>query len=187
MNTPSVPDAAAADSSADVRMLITIAWVAGPTVIFVGWFLMCLIAGSQRPLAGQDGTPIALLFVFALITSVPLIIISLVGGLTTMLSTSAKTQRTLNLFALLWSAIVFAIYFGLFGIVGTVTENGFPVTPKTVLALIPIALITLVLPIALFLIARGRIAQGAVPSPADSPAATPAPAAVADSSYGYDI
>lgn len=175
MTMPHLPEAAKADASADVRMLITIAWVAGPTVIFVGWFLMSLIAGSQRPLAGQDGTPIALLFVFALITSVPLIIISLVGGLTTMLSTSTKTQRTLNLFALLWSAVVFAIYFGLFGIVGTVTENGFPVTAKTVAALVPIALITLALPIALFFVARSRIARGAIPVVAAEPA------------YGYDI
>lgn len=164
-NLPTAP-AAEPEATPDVRMITAIAWVAGPTIIFVGWFLMSVIAGSQRPRAVQDQTSLALVFVFAVITSVPLIIVSLVGGATTMLSMSLKTQRTMNLLALIWSAIVFAIYFGLFGIVGSLPEDGFPITPLTVAALIPIALITLVLPIVLFVISRRNIRKAsAAPAP----------------------
>lgn len=157
---------AAAEAAPHARMLTTIAWIAGPTVIFVGWFLMSIIAGSQRPGGIQDGTPIALLFLFALITSVPLIIVSLIGGITTMLSSTLRTQRVMNLMALFWNGVTFAIYFGLFGIVGTLTEDGFPVTSTTVSALIPIALITMVLPIVLYLVGRRTLIRAeAAPAP----------------------
>ncbi len=143
----------------DVRMLTTIAWVAGPTIIFVGWFLMSMIAGSQKPGGATDNTSLALVFLFALITSIPLIIVSLVGGVTTLLSESLKTLSVMNVIALAWNGIIFAIYFGLFGIIGSLPKDGFPVTGLTIAALIPIALVTIVLPIGFFLYNRRAIAR----------------------------
>ena len=160
----------------EIRLLTTIAWIAGPTLIFVGWFLMSMIAGSQKPGGRQDGTSLALVFLFAIITSFPLIVVSLIGGATTMLSASLRTQGFMNLFALIWNAAIFIIYFGLLGIVGSLPEDGFPITARTIGALIPIALITTILPIALYIINRKRIHQAA--------SAIPTPLAVAST---YDI
>ena len=154
----------------DVRMLTTIAWVAGPTIIFVGWFLMGLVAGSQKPGGATDSTSLGLVFLFALITSVPLIIISLVGGVTTLLSESLRTLAVMNVIALIWNAIIFVIYFGLFGIIGSLPKDGFPVTAVTVAALIPIALVTIVLPIALFLYNRRAIKRATAAELAIEPA-----------------
>ena len=168
------PAATVADAQAtpDIRMLTTIAWIAGPTIIFVGWFLMSIIAGSQRPGAADYETSFGLVFLFALITSVPLIIVSLIGGATTMFSESLKTQRVMNLMALIWNAIVFAIYFGLLGIIGSLPEDGFPITPLTISALIPIALVTVILPVALYLFNRRVIARAPAAVPAPLPANT---------------
>jgi hypothetical protein len=170
------------EATTDIRMVTTIAWIAGPTIIFIGWFLMSLISGSQRVGGLRDQTSLGLVFLFAVITSFPLIVVSLIGGGATMLSDSLRTQRVMNVMALCWNAVVFAIYFGLIGIVGTLQENGFPVTPVTVLALIPIALITTVLPIVLFVVNRRRIHRRLVAA-----AAAPAPVAVVATQDTYDI
>ena len=144
-------------SGPDIRILTAISWVVGPTVIFLGWFLMAVIAGSQRPGAPQDETPLALIFLFALITSVPLILVSLAGGVTTMLTSTVPNQRRMNFFGLVWNIMVFGIYFGFLGIIGSLPEDGFPITPVTISALIPISLITIVVPIVLYLINRRTI------------------------------
>jgi hypothetical protein len=153
----------------DIRILVTIAWIAGPTLIFTGWFLASIVAGSQRSGGLSDGTPVPLLLLYALITSVPLVIISIIGGITAMLSDSVRTERALNLFALLWNLLVFGIYFGLFGITGTVQTNGFPVTAVTLAALIPLALLALAVPAALFLVTRHRMRRLVASAPAVTP------------------
>jgi hypothetical protein len=166
---PAVP-VTSRQGTPEVRMFTTIAWIAGPTVIFVGWFLMSMIAGSQKPGGATDNTSLGLVFLFALITSIPLIIVSLVGGVTTLLSDSLRTLSVMNVIALIWNAIIFVIYFGLFGIIGSLPKDGFPVTSLTIAALIPISLVTLVLPVALFFVNRRAIRKAMAAEAARVPA-----------------
>jgi hypothetical protein len=107
------------------------------------------------------------MLLFAFITSIPLVLVSLIGAGAAVFSDRLRTQRILNIMALVWSGMVFALYFGLFGAVGTLTKDGFPVTPTTMASLVVIALLTAAVPVVLFLIARRRIAAAdATPPPA---------------------
>jgi heme/copper-type cytochrome/quinol oxidase subunit 3 len=163
------------EATNDVRMIIAIAWIAGPTAIFVGWFLQSLIAGSQRDTTNLPETQYGLMLLFAFITSVPLVIVSLIGAGAAIFSDRLRTQRLLNLIALVWSGMVFALYFGLFGAVGTFTKDGFPVTPRTMTSLVIIALLALAVPVVLFLVARQHIGKAEIH------------AAEAEASDTYDI
>jgi hypothetical protein len=155
------------EATNDVRMIIAIAWIVGPTAIFVGWFLQSLIAGSQRDTTNLPETQYGLMLLFAFITSIPLVLVSLIGAGAAVFSDRLRTQRIVNIMALVWSGMVFALYFGLFGAVGTLTKDGFPVTPTTMASLVVIALLTAAVPVVLFLIARRRIAAAdATPPPA---------------------
>jgi len=145
------------EATNDVRLIVAIAWIAGPTACFVGWFLQSLIAGSQQPTVNGNDRQIGLVLLFAFITSIPLVIISLVGAGAAVFSDRLRTQVVLNVMALVWSVMVFALYFGLFGAVATLTKDGFPVTTLTLATLVVIALLTLAVPIVLFFAARHRI------------------------------
>jgi heme/copper-type cytochrome/quinol oxidase subunit 3 len=156
------------EATNDVRMLVAIAWIAGPTMIFAGWFLQSIIAGSQNQTVDKPDTQYGLLLLFAFITSIPLVIVSLIGAGAAIFSDRLRTQRVLNTMALIWSLVVFAIYFGLFGIIGTLADDGFAVTSTTVAALVPIVLIVLAVPIVLYFAIRhriGRVASRRQPQP----------------------
>ena len=154
------------EATNDVRMLVAIAWIAGPTACFVGWFLQSLIAGSQQANPNGYDRQIGLVLLFAFITSIPLVIVSLIGAGAVIFSDRLKTQRILNTMALVWSLMVFLLYFGLFGAVATLTKDGFPITALTMTTLVAIALVTLAVPIVLFLVARQHIARAmAAPQP----------------------
>ena len=156
------------EATNDVRMLVAIAWIAGPTACFVGWFLQSLIAGSQQANPNGYDRQIGLVLLFAFITSIPLVIVSLIGAGAAIFSDRLRTQRVLNVMALVWSGMVFLLYFGLFGAVATLTKDGFPVTPLTMTTLVAIALVTLAVPIVLFLLARRHITRAmSAPLPAE--------------------
>ena len=159
------------EATNDVRMLVAIAWIAGPTACFVGWFLQSLIAGSQQPNPNGYDRQIGLVLLFAFITSIPLVIVSLIGAGAAIFSDRLRTQRVLNVIALVWSGMVFLLYFGLFGAVATLTKDGFPITPLTMTTLVAIALVTLAVPIVLFLLARQHLARAMsapLPTPPES-------------------
>jgi len=159
------------EATNDVRMLVAIAWIAGPTACFVGWFLQSLIAGSQQVNPNGYDRQIGLVLLFAFITSIPLVIVSLIGAGAAIFSDRLRTQRVLNVMALVWSGMVFLLYFGLFGAVATLTKDGFPITPLTMTTLVAIALVTLAVPIVLFLLARQHLARAMsapLPTPPES-------------------
>jgi len=159
------------EATNDVRMLVAIAWIAGPTACFVGWFLQSLIAGSQQANPNGYDRQIGLVLLFAFITSIPLVIVSLIGAGAAIFSDRLRTQRVLNVMALVWSGMVFLLYFGLFGAVATLTKDGFPITPLTMTTLVAIALVTLAVPIVLFLLARQHLARAMsapLPTPPES-------------------
>lgn len=162
------------ESANDVRMLTVICWIVGPTVIFAGWFLMAVIAGRQQDTPDRPATQYGLLLLFAFITSIPLVIVSLIGAGGSIVSDRLKTQSMLNTLAFVWSLVVFGIYFGLFGLIGTLSEGGFVVTSTTVAALIPTAFVALVVPALLFVFNRRRIQRAmrelAAGQAADAPA-----------------
>jgi hypothetical protein len=155
------------EATNDVRMLVAIAWVVGPTASFVGWFLQSLIAGSQRATINLPETQYGLMLLFAFITSIPLVIVSLIGAGAAIFSDKLRTQRLLNVIALVWSGMVFALYFGLFGAVGTFTKDGFPITALTMTTLVLIALVSIAVPVILFYVARRHIrtAERTLPPP----------------------
>jgi hypothetical protein len=157
------------EATNDVRLLVAIAWVVGPTASFVGWFLQSLIAGSQQQNPGGYDRQIGLVLLFAFITSIPLVIISLIGAGAAIFSDRLRTQSVLNVIALIWSVMVFLLYFGLFGAVGTLTENGFPVTGLTIATLVVIAWLSITVPVVLFFVIRRRISAAMnAPAPADT-------------------
>jgi hypothetical protein len=153
------------EAANDVRLLVAIAWIAGPTASFVGWFLQSLIAGSQQQLPGGYDRQIGLVLLFAFITSIPLVIVSLIGAGAAIFSDRLRTQSILNVIALVWSVMVFLLYFGVFGAVGTLTQNGFPVTTLTMATLVIIAWLTISIPVVLFFIIRRRIKAAQNPPP----------------------
>jgi hypothetical protein len=153
------------EASNDIRLLVAIAWIAGPTACFVGWFLQSLIAGSQQQIPGGYDRQIGLVLLFAFITSIPLVIISLIGAGAAIFSDRLRTQGVLNMIALVWSVMVFVLYFGLFGAVGTLTQNGFPVTPLTMATLVIIAWLSISVPVVLFFVIRRRIKAAQNPAP----------------------
>jgi hypothetical protein len=156
------------EATNDIRLIVAIAWIAGPTACFVGWFLQSLIAGSQQVNPGGYDRQIGLVLLFAFITSIPLVIVSLIGAGAAIFSDRLRTQRVLNIIALIWSGMVFLLYFGLFGAVGTLTENGFPVTTLTMITLVIIAWLSISVPVVMFFIIRRRINAAAAPqTPAD--------------------
>jgi len=157
------------EATNDIRLLVAIAWIVGPTASFVGWFLQSLIAGSQQENIGGYDRQIGLVLLFAFITSIPLVLISLIGAGAAIFSDRLRTQSVLNTLALAWSVMVFLLYFGLFGAVGTLTENGFPVTGLTMATLVLIAWLSISVPVVLFFVIRRRIrAAMNPPAPADS-------------------
>jgi len=159
------------EATNDVRLIVAIAWIAGPTACFVGWFLQSLIAGSQQANPNGYDRQIGLVLLFAFITSIPLVIVSLIGAGAAIFSDRLRTQRVLNVMALVWSGMVFLLYFGLFGAVATLTKDGFPITPLTMTTLVAIALVTLAVPIVLFLLARRHLARAMsapLPTPPES-------------------
>ena len=155
------------EATNDIRMIVAAAWIAGPTAMFVGWFLQSVISSSQLPNPSGYPRQIGLLLLFAFITSIPLVVISLIGAGAAVFSDRLRTQGVLNVMALVWSVMVFLLYFGLFGAVGTFTKDGFPITPITMGSLVLIGGLSLAVPIILFMVARHRIraAQTAVPAP----------------------
>ena len=145
------------EATNDVRLFVSIAWIAGPTAMFVGWFLQSLFAGSQIPNPSGYPRQTGLLLLFAFITSIPLVIVSLIGVGAAIFSDRLSTMRRLNVMALIWSMMVFALYFGLFGAVGTLSKDGFPITVDTMVSLVIIVALSLAVPIILFLVVRRRI------------------------------
>jgi hypothetical protein len=156
------------EATNDIRLIVAIAWIAGPTACFVGWFLQSLIAGSQQANPGGYDRQIGLVLLFAFITSIPLVIVSLIGAGAAIFSDRLRTQQLLNTIALIWSVMVFLLYFGLFGAVATLTKDGFPITVLTMVTLVVIALLTIAVPVVLYLVVRRRIQVASVPrTPAD--------------------
>jgi hypothetical protein len=145
------------EATNDIRLIVAIAWIAGPTACFVGWFLQSLIAGSQQVNPGGYDRQIGLVLLFAFITSIPLVIVSLIGAGAAIFSDRLRTQQLLNTIALIWSGMVFLLYFGLFGAVATLTKDGFPITVLTMVTLVLIAVLTIAVPVVLFLVVRRRI------------------------------
>jgi len=158
---------AESEATNDVRMLVAAAWIAGPTAMFVGWFLQSLVSSSQIPNPSGYPRQTGLLLLFAFITSIPLVVISLIGAGAAVFSDRLHTQSVLNVMALVWAGMVFLLYFGLFGAVGTFTKDGFPVTPLTMGSLVVIGLLSLAVPIVLYVVARRHIrtAENATPPP----------------------
>ena len=68
------------EATNDIRMIVAAAWIAGPTAMFVGWFLQSVISSSQLPNPSGYPRQIGLLLLFAFITSIPLVVISLIGA-----------------------------------------------------------------------------------------------------------
>jgi hypothetical protein len=155
------------EATNDIRMLVAATWIAGPTAMFVGWFLQSVISSSQIPNPSGYPRQTGLLLLFAFITSIPLVVISLIGAGAAVFSDRLRTQSVLNVMALVWSGMVFLLYFGLFGAVGTFTKDGFPITPLTIGSLLVIGSLSLAVPIVLYVVARHRIkaAERAVPAP----------------------
>jgi len=135
------------------RIYNTLSWVIGPTVIFLGWFLMLFIARTQSPTNSIGDTTIPWVAVAALIAAIPLIIVGLAGAVLSAITLTVRGQKTLTLITLAFNGVIFAVYFGMFGLVGSIPSNGIPVTATSIAFLAPISVLVLVPPIAFFTMA----------------------------------
>jgi hypothetical protein len=126
---------------------------------------MLFIAGTQVSGTERESTIFGWVALTAFIAAVPLIIVGLAGAALTLYTVTFVGQKRLSLVTLGFNGIIFAVYFGMFGITGSIPSNGIPVTPATLLILAPLSVIVLIPPLTFFILAWRALNPNSEPHP----------------------